>query len=150
MAKRVSVDRWMFTVTAILVFIGLVMVFSASAVMAKERYGSAYEFLIKQMIWAVAGLIAMIVAMKVDYKHLKQPAIVFNVAGRDDGFPDLSFLSRPRPRHAPLVPPRPVLVPAVGASEARAHPISGLGFSKIKPKQWTTGATRSYRQSHRP
>ncbi len=38
MAKRVSVDRWMFTVTAILVFIGLVMVFSASAVMAKERY----------------------------------------------------------------------------------------------------------------
>ena len=32
MAKRVSVDRWMFTVTSILVFIGLVMIFSASAV----------------------------------------------------------------------------------------------------------------------
>ena len=48
MAKRVSVDRWMFTVTTILVFIGLVMIFSASAVMAKERFGSAYEFLLKQ------------------------------------------------------------------------------------------------------
>jgi cell division protein FtsW len=55
MAKRVSVDRWMFTVTAILVFIGLVMIFSASAVMAKERFGSAYEFLLKQLVWAVSG-----------------------------------------------------------------------------------------------
>ncbi len=68
MAKRVSVDRWMFTVTAILVFIGLVMVFSASAVMAKERYGSAYEFLLKQLVWAIAGLAAMFVAMRVDLR----------------------------------------------------------------------------------
>jgi len=81
MAKRVSVDRWMFTVTAILVFIGLVMVFSASAVMAKERYGSAYEFLIKQLIWAVSGLIAMVIAMKIDYKRLKHPAVVFLLLG---------------------------------------------------------------------
>ena len=36
MAKRVSVDRWLFTVTCLLVFIGVVMVFSASAVMAKS------------------------------------------------------------------------------------------------------------------
>lgn len=81
MAKRVSVDRWMFTVTAILVFIGLVMVFSASAVMAKERYGSAYEFLTRQLIWAVAGLLVMIVAMKVDYKYLRHPAVVFLLLG---------------------------------------------------------------------
>jgi cell division protein FtsW len=77
MAKRVSVDRWMFSVTMVLVFIGLVMIFSASAVMAKERFGSAYEFLIKQLVWAVAGLIAMIIAMKVDYKRLQHPALVF-------------------------------------------------------------------------
>jgi len=30
------------------------MIFSASAVMAKERFGSAYEFLLKQLLWAVA------------------------------------------------------------------------------------------------
>ena len=36
MAKRVSVDRWLFTVTMLLVFVGLVMVFSASAVMARS------------------------------------------------------------------------------------------------------------------
>ena len=81
MAKRVSVDRWMFTVTTILVFIGLVMIFSASAVMAKERFGSAYEFLLKQLVWAVAGLAVMFVAMKVDYKRLRHPALVFSLLG---------------------------------------------------------------------
>src|ERR1700686_3308083 len=77
MAKRVSVDRWMFTVTTVLVFVGLVMIFSASAVMAKERFGSAYEFLVKQLMGAVGGLVAMILGMKVDYKRLQHPAGLF-------------------------------------------------------------------------
>src|ERR1700680_297327 len=81
MAKRVSVDRWLFTVTMLLVFVGLVMVFSASAVMARERFGSPYAFLSKQLIWAVAGLIAMVVAMRVDYRRYKQPALVFSLMG---------------------------------------------------------------------
>ena len=81
MAKRVSVDRWMFTVTTLLVFIGLVMIFSASAVMAKERFGSAYEFLLKQLIWAVAGLAVMVIAMKIDYKRFQHPALVFSLLG---------------------------------------------------------------------
>ena len=63
MAKRVSVDRWLFTVTMLLVFVGLVMVFSASAVMAKDKYGSPYAFLLRQVLWAVAGLVAMVVAI---------------------------------------------------------------------------------------
>jgi cell division protein FtsW len=81
MAKRVSVDRWLFTVTMLLVFIGLVMVFSASAVMARERFGSEYAFLSKQLIWAVAGLGAMVVGMRVDYRRYKHPALVFSVMG---------------------------------------------------------------------
>jgi len=81
MAKRVSVDRWLFTVTMLLVFVGLVMVFSASAVMARERFGSAYAFLSKQLIWAVAGLVAMTIAMRVDYKRYKSPALVFSFMG---------------------------------------------------------------------
>jgi cell division protein FtsW len=81
MAKRVSVDRWLFTVTLLLVFIGLVMVFSASAVMARERFGSPYAFLSKQLIWAVAGLIAMVVTMRLDYRRYKHPALVFSFLG---------------------------------------------------------------------
>src|SRR5271165_1123825 len=81
MAKRVSVDRWLFTVTMLLVFVGLVMVFSASAVMARERFGSEYAFLSKQLVWALAGLAAMVVAMRVDYRRYQHPALVFSLMG---------------------------------------------------------------------
>jgi cell division protein FtsW len=79
MAKRVSVDRWLFTVTAILVFVGLIMVFSASAVMAKEKFGSPYTFVLKQLFWAVAGIVALIATMKIDYRRYKHPAVVFSL-----------------------------------------------------------------------
>src|SRR6476660_730705 len=81
MAKRISVDRWLFVVTLVLVFIGLVMVFSASAVIAKERYHSGYFFLLRQVGWAVAGFAAMVVGMRVDYKRLRHPAVVFSLLG---------------------------------------------------------------------
>jgi cell division protein FtsW len=81
MAKRVSVDGWMFTVTLLLVFVGLVMVFSASAVMAREKYASGYYFLFRQLAWAVAGILAMVVAMKLDYRKYKHPAVVFSLLG---------------------------------------------------------------------
>lgn len=81
MAKRISVDRILFIVTLLLVFIGLVMVFSASAVMAKERYHSGYFFLLRQLGWAIAGFIAMLVGMKIDYRRLKHPAVVFSLLG---------------------------------------------------------------------
>ncbi|MBZ5705011.1 MAG: putative lipid II flippase FtsW [Acidobacteriia bacterium] len=81
MAKRVSVDRYLFTVTLFLVFIGLVMVFSASAVMAQERYGSGYTFLFRQLAWAVGGIAAMVIAMKLDYRRYKHPAVVFSFLG---------------------------------------------------------------------
>lgn len=81
MAKRVSVDRLLFIVTLLLVFVGLVMVFSASAVMAKERYHSGYFFLMKQLAWAIAGFIAMLAGMRIDYKQLKNPAVVFSLLG---------------------------------------------------------------------
>lgn len=81
MAKRVSADRWLFTVTLLLVFLGLVMVFSSSAVMAKTRFGSPYTFLFRQLAWAVAGIAAMVVTMKIDYRRYKHPGVVFTLFG---------------------------------------------------------------------
>ncbi len=65
----------------LLVFVGLVMVFSASAVMARERYGSEYAFLSKQLVCGLAGLAAMVVTMRVDYRRYKSPAVVFSLMG---------------------------------------------------------------------
>src|SRR5207245_10817187 len=78
MAKRVSVDRWLFTVTMLLVFVGLIMVFSASAVMAKERFGSPYNFVLKQLFWALGGMLAMALAMKIDYRRYKHQGVGFS------------------------------------------------------------------------
>ncbi|QNI32630.1 putative lipid II flippase FtsW [Alloacidobacterium dinghuense] len=77
MAKRVGVDKLLFCVTLILVVIGLAMVFSASAVMAKERFGSPYSFVIRQAIWAAVGLAVMTLLMQVDYRKYNRPNVVF-------------------------------------------------------------------------
>jgi len=81
MAKRVSVDRWLFGATILLVLLGLVMVFSASAVMAKDRYGSLYTFVLRQIGWACAGVLAMVALMRLDYRRYKHPAVVFTLLG---------------------------------------------------------------------
>lgn len=81
MAKRVGIDKWLFGSTVLLVVVGVIMVFSASAVLASERFGSPYYFLTRQLGWAVAGLAAMALAMNFDYRRWKNPKIVFTVLG---------------------------------------------------------------------
>jgi cell division protein FtsW len=80
-AKRVGIDKWLFGSTLLLVVIGVVMVFSASAVMAGDRFGSPYYFLLRQLGWAAAGLAAMTIIMNLDYRRWKHPAIVFTLLG---------------------------------------------------------------------
>jgi cell division protein FtsW len=77
MAKRVGVDKWLFGVVLLLVLFGLVMVFSASAVMAKSQFGSPYYFMVRQSIWAGVGMIALVILMRIDYRHYNNPKVVF-------------------------------------------------------------------------
>ena len=78
MAKRISIDKTLFAVTLLLVVAGLVMVFSASAVIAKDKFGSPYTFFLRQLAWAVAGFAVMLATMKLDYRKYKNPVIVFS------------------------------------------------------------------------
>lgn len=81
MAKQVGVDKWLYCATLVLVVIGLAMVFSASAVMARERFDSPYTFLIRQALWAAFGLALMTVLMQVDYRKYNKPNVVFPMVG---------------------------------------------------------------------
>ncbi len=81
MAKRVGVDKWLFGTVLLLVLFGLVMVFSASAVMAKATLGSPYAYVSKQAIWALFGMIALFVLMRVDYRKYNNPKLIFPVMG---------------------------------------------------------------------
>ena len=126
MAKRVSVDRWLFTVTMLLVFVGLVMVFSASAVMAKERFGSPYTFVLKQLSWAVAGILAMLVAMKIDYRRYKHPGVVFSLLAVTTLLAAQRVSARPDAQHASLDSLERFLVRTVGTCQARIDPVPGV------------------------
>jgi cell division protein FtsW len=77
MAKRVGVDKWIFFTTLLLVVVGLVMVFSASAVVAQDRYHSPYAYVGRQAGWALAGIFAMIVLSRIDYTRYNSPRFIF-------------------------------------------------------------------------
>ena len=77
MARLVGVDKWLFFITLLLIVAGLVMVFSASAVVAQERYHSEFTFVGKQAGWALAGVLALLVLMQVDYKHYNTPRFIY-------------------------------------------------------------------------
>ena len=81
MAKRVGVDKWLYCATLLLVVIGLAMVFSASAVMAKVDYGTPYFFVARQAVWAAVGLVAMTLLMQVNYRTWNRPSVVFPLVG---------------------------------------------------------------------
>ena len=77
MAKKRSADGTLFAVTIGLVFFGLVMLYSASAVVADAAHRSSYFFLNKQSLWAAIGLLVMSVLMRVDYRRLQRPVLVY-------------------------------------------------------------------------
>jgi cell division protein FtsW len=77
MGKKVGVDKWLFGVVLLLVLFGLVMVFSASAVMAKANSGSPYPFVMKQAAFALAGMVTLTLLMRVDYRRYNSPKVVF-------------------------------------------------------------------------
>jgi cell division protein FtsW len=81
MAKRVGVDKWLFGTVLLLVLFGLVSVFSASAVMAQQTTGSPYSFVTKQAVFALVGLVALFVLMRIDYRRYNNPKLIFTLMG---------------------------------------------------------------------
>ncbi len=79
MAKLVGVDKWLFFITMVLVVVGLAMVFSASAIMAQERYHSPYTFVGKQAAWAFAGILALLALMHIDVNFYKSTRFIYTV-----------------------------------------------------------------------
>jgi cell division protein FtsW len=67
-------DLWLAAAAVGLVFFGVVMVYSASG---GER--DAEGFLFGQLRWAVLGLIAMAVLMRVDYHIYARPSIIYGL-----------------------------------------------------------------------
>jgi cell division protein FtsW len=78
-ARRLETDRWLFGVTLVLCLLGVVMIFSASAITAQQMYGHSHFFVARQAAWLVLGLLGMFALMKLDYHRLREPAVVYTV-----------------------------------------------------------------------
>jgi cell division protein FtsW len=94
-AKKLSSDSTLFAVTLGLLGGGLVAVWSASSVLAQEQHGNAYHFLIRQSVWALLGLGAMIAALRFDYRVLRRPPVVYGVLAVATGLLILVLFLRP-------------------------------------------------------
>jgi cell division protein FtsW len=81
MARRLETDRILFGTVVVLVLFGILMVFSASAVVAAETTHSSYHFLLRQGAFAIVGLGLMFLMMNVDYRRLSRPVIIFPALG---------------------------------------------------------------------
>ena len=81
MARKLKSDRILFTAAVLLVCVSVVMVYSASAALALDRYGQAYMFLTRQAMWTVLGLVALAVSMRIDYRTYRNEAFIWSLTG---------------------------------------------------------------------
>jgi cell division protein FtsW len=74
MRERRSQDLCLVMITISLMGIGIVIVYSASAILAAERFGDGYYFLKKQALFCAFALAMMVVMMNIPYALLRRLA----------------------------------------------------------------------------
>ncbi|HEY0781362.1 MAG TPA: putative lipid II flippase FtsW [Thermoanaerobaculia bacterium] len=79
MAKKLAFDKVLFTTVVLLLFFGLVMVFSASAALARDHEAWLNPYLVKQAVAACIGLGLMVWLMHFDYRRLGQPIVIYTL-----------------------------------------------------------------------
>lgn len=65
-------DIFLFVVTMLLVVIGIIMVYSASAIVALERYNNSLVFFQKGLAWALLGMLGLFIMLRFDYHKLQK------------------------------------------------------------------------------
>jgi cell division protein FtsW len=81
MARKLKSDKLLFIATLLLVCTSVVMVWSASAVVAMEKNNDPYLFLTKQAMWVLLGLCIVPVVMRIDYRTYRQPIVIWTGLG---------------------------------------------------------------------
>lgn len=73
-------DKTLLIIMLILIAFGLIMIYSASAVISFRKYGNSFFFLRKQLLWGLLGMIAFTAAHFIDYRSWQKyviPLFVF-------------------------------------------------------------------------
>src|ERR1051325_11648557 len=75
MARKLQADEWLFAGALALALFGVIMVYSASAIIATGENHSQYYYVLRQGVWTLIGLCAMLAGMRFDYGRLRSPLI---------------------------------------------------------------------------
>ena len=81
MARKLKPDKLLFFATLALLSVSVIMVYSASALLAMDRYARPYYFLFRQVTWAVMGFGLLWGVMRFDYRRLRKPAVLGTAIG---------------------------------------------------------------------
>jgi cell division protein FtsW len=83
MPQRLKTDWILFATVLVLVALGLVILYSASSIMANvdPRFGSSWHFVIRQLGWAGAAVIGMMALKRTNYRKLNNSALAFGAIG---------------------------------------------------------------------
>jgi len=76
MTFRRDVDTTLLLLTVSLTCIGVVMVYSSSAIMAAERFHDGFYFLKRQLLYTLVGFVLMAVATYFNYKNWRKLAVI--------------------------------------------------------------------------
>src|SRR6266705_198838 len=71
-----KVDAWLLIIVLILVCIGIVMVYSASAFQAARYQGDASYYFQRELMWTILGMVAMLLTLRVDYREWRRFSLV--------------------------------------------------------------------------
>ena len=81
MARKLRSDKWLFVATLALVCVSVVMVYSASAMMALDKFQQPYHYLTRQLMWAVLGMAVLSIVMRVDYRTYRNEQVIWGFIG---------------------------------------------------------------------
>src|SRR5918997_158538 len=81
MARKLQADEWLFAGVVALALFGVIMVYSASAVVAASENHTQYHYVARQASWTLVGLGAMLLGMRLDYRQLRAPAVCYGLLG---------------------------------------------------------------------
>lgn len=76
MAYKPSSDKILFITTGLLTIFGLVMVYSASSVVATSQHGMSSYFFLRQLLYAGIGFLLLMILMNVDYHVWQKPNVI--------------------------------------------------------------------------
>ena len=108
-------DISLIIITIFLMIFGLLMVFSASSVVASYKYNDAFYFFKRQLIFSIVGIIAMFVVSKIDINKIFKKTILFFILS-------ICLLIL-------------VLIPGIGVVRGGARSWIGFGSFSIQPAE---------------